>query len=183
MNNNFAYLTSQILIIIVYILICITYFCKNRKKILIVNIFAHIFQALSFLLLNGLTGVSMNIVYVIRDSFFMIDEKNRKSKVLNKRDYFILLILILIITIFTIFTYNGWPSLLSVAATTISTIAIWQKNTKYYKLLGIPVSLAWLGYDIYLKSFFAIILESILLIVTIIGYLKEVKTKKKDYES
>lgn len=113
----------------------------------------------------------------------MIDEKNRKSKVLNKRDYFILLILILIITIFTIFTYNGWPSLLSVAATTISTIAIWQKNTKYYKLLGIPVSLAWLGYDIYLKSFFAIILESILLIVTIIGYLKEVKTKKKDYES
>ena len=177
-NWTLEYIISQFLIVIVYILICTTYFLKNRRKLLITNIIAHILQAGSFLLLNGLTGVAMNIVYVIRDSFFAIDEKNRKNNNLNKRDYIILTIFILIIIIFTIFTYSGWSSLLSVIATIISTIAIWQKNTKYYKLLGIPVSIAWLGYDIFLQSIFAIILESILLVSTITGYILENKREK-----
>lgn len=177
-NWTLEYTLSQVLIVIVYILICITYFLKNRKKILITNILAHIFQAISFLLLNGLTGVAMNFVYVVRDTFFVIDEKNRKSKKLNKRDYIIFLIFIIIIVVLTIFTYNGWGSLLSVVATIVSTIAIWQKNTKYYKLLGIPVSMAWLGYYIFLKSIFAIVLESILLVSTITGYMLENKKEK-----
>ena len=71
-------------------------------------------------------------------------------------------------------------SLLSVVATIISTIAIWQKNTKYYKLLGIPVSIAWLGYYIFLKSLFGIILESILLICIIVGFIIE-NNKTKNY--
>ena len=177
-NWTLEYTISQILIVIVYILICTTYFLTKRRKILITNIIAHIFQAGSFLLLDGFTGVAMNIVYVIRDSFFAIDESNRKNSNLNKRDYIILTIFILIILILTIFTYSGWGSLLSVVATIISTIAIWQKNTKYYKLLGIPVSMAWLGYHIFLQSIFAIVLESILLISTITGYLLENKKAK-----
>lgn len=173
------YTLSQVLIIIVYALICATYFLRDRKRILIINILAHIFQAFSLLLLNGLTGVAMNFVYVYRDSFFVIDEKNRKNKNLTKRDYIILAILIFTIIILTIFTYNGWASLLSVVATTISTIAIWQKNVKYYKLLGIPVSIAWLGYYLFLQSLFAIILESILLISTITGYIVD-RNKEKE---
>jgi len=176
-NWTLGYTISQVLIVFVYILICTTYFLRNRRKILITNIIAHIFQAGSFLLLNGLTGVAMNIVYIIRDSFFAIDDKNRKNSNLNKRDYIILSIFISIIILLTIFTYSGWGSLLSVVATIISTIAIWQKNTKYYKLLGIPVSMAWLGYYIFLHSIFAIVLESILLVSTITGYIFE---KKKD---
>ena len=89
-----------------------------------------------------------------------------------------MLIFIIIIVVLTIFTYNGWGSLLSVVATLVSTIAIWQKNTKYYKLLGIPVSMAWLGYYIFLKSIFAIVLESILLVSTITGYMLETKKEK-----
>ena len=177
-NWTLEYTISQVLIVFVYILICTTYFLRNRRKILITNIIAHIFQAGSFLLLNGLTGVAMNIVYIIRDSFFAIDDKNRKNNNLNKRDYIILSIFISIIIILAIFTYSDWSSLLSVVATIISTIAIWQKNTKYYKLLGIPVSMAWLGYYIFLQSIFAIVLESILLVSTITGYIFENKKEK-----
>lgn len=177
-NWTLEYTISQVLIVFVYILICTTYFLRNRRKILITNIIAHIFQAGSFLLLNGLTGVAMNIVYIIRDSFFAIDDKNRKNNNLNKRDYIILSIFISIIIILAIFTYSDWSSLLSAVATIISTIAIWQKNTKYYKLLGIPVSMAWLGYYIFLQSIFAIVLESILLVSTITGYIFENKKEK-----
>lgn len=172
------YIISQILIVAVYICLCITYFLKNRNHILIVNILAHIMQATSFLLLGGLTGVAMNFVYTIRDLFFVVDEKRNKKKN-TKRDIMILLFFIIIIVLLTIFTYDGLSSLLSVFATIISTIAIWQKSTKIYKILGIPISIAWLGYHISLMSIFAIILESILLISIIVGYIFEViKTKK-----
>lgn len=171
------YIISQILVVIVYALISISYHYNDRKKILKINVVAHAIHAISFLLLNGLTGFAMCIVYAIRDLFFAIDEKNRKSKNLTKRDYIILLVFVTIIIISTIFTYNGLGSLLSVGATLISTVAIWQKDPKYYKLLGIPISLCWLGYDIYLKSIFAIVLEIILLISVISGCIKEVKNK------
>ena len=78
-----------------------------------------------------------------------------------------------IIIVLTIFTYNGLGSLLSVIATLVSTVAIWQKETKYYKYLGIPISIFWLGYNIYLKAIFAIILETILFISVISGCVLE----------
>ncbi len=167
---SFEYVVSQLLIIVVYIFICLSYFLKDRKKILLTNIMAHISQAGSFYLLNGMTGVAMNAVYTIRDVYFVIDN-NKKSSVL--KEYIVLAVLLLITFCFAIFTYNGLASLLSVLATIVSTIAIWQKNIKYYKLLGIPSSILWLGYHIYLRSIFAIILESILLIFIIVSYIKE----------
>lgn len=175
-----TYVASQALIIIIYACLCSTYFLRNRKKILILNIIAHIIQAISFLLLGGLTGVAMNAIYIARDVFFVADEKNNKKlDKITKRDVLILICFIVAIIILTIFTYNGLSSLLSVIATIVSTFAVWQKNTKVYKILGTPVSIAWLGYHISLKSVFAIILESILLISTIIGYaLERIKSKR-----
>ena len=168
-----TYIASQVLIILVYACLCSTYFLRTRKKILNLNIIAHIIQAISFLLLGGLTGVAMNTIYIARDIYLVTDEKS------NKRDVRILVCFILAIIILTIFTYNGLASLLSVIATIISTFAVWQKSTKVYKILGTPVSIAWLGYNISLKSIFAIILESILLISTIIGYtLEKIKSKR-----
>ena len=180
MNNwSLEYILSQILIIISYILICKTYFLNKRNKILIINVFGHAFQGLSFLLLNGLTGAAMSFVYVIRDSFFVLDEKNRNNTILNKRDYIILIIIIFVIVLLTFFTYNGLGSLLSVIATTISTVAIWQKKPKYYKMIGIPISVFWIGYYIFLKSIFAIVLEFVLLISTITGFLCDKNNKNE----
>lgn len=175
------YIISQILTVVVYICLCVTYFLRSRNNILIVNIIAHVMQAISFLLLGGLTGVAMNFVYIVRDLFFVVDEKrNEKSNQITKRDIMILLFFVVIIVLLTVFTYEGLSSLLSVFATIVSTIAIWQKNTKIYKILGIPISMAWLGYNISLMSVFAIILESVLLISTIVGYILEVVKAKKE---
>ena len=175
-----TYIASQIIIILVYVCLCSTYFSKSRKRILILNIIANVLQAISFLLLGGLTGVAMDIIYIARDVFFIVDEnKHGKSDEVTIRDVAILIGFITVIIVLTMFTYNGLTSLLSVVATIISTFAVWQKSTKVYKVLGIPVSIAWLGYHISLKSIFAIILESILFISTIIGYrMESVKSKK-----
>ena len=82
------------------------------------------------------------------------------------------------IIISTVFTYDGYLSLLSVFATMIYTYSVWQKKTIVYKLLGIPVGVLWILYNIYVKSIFGVILESILLIASITGYIAELSGKK-----
>jgi hypothetical protein len=42
-------------------------------------------------------------------------------------------------------------------------LQIWQKKTSVYKVLGIPVGIIWVIYNIYIASIFGIILEIALL--------------------
>ena len=58
------------------------------------------------------------------------------------------------------------------------TYSVWQKKTSIYKLLGIPVGILWILYNIYVQSIFGIILESLLLICSTTGYILEVKKNK-----
>lgn len=78
-----------------------------------------------------------------------------------------------------IITYDGFFSLLSVFATMLYTYFVWQKNTTTYKLLGIPIGILWIAYNIYIFSIFGIILETILLICSISGYILEKNSKQK----
>lgn len=170
-----TYIASQLFVILMYLSLCSTYFLKSRSKILIINILGHLFQMVSFVLLSGLTGVAMNIVYTIRDLYLYIAHKKENDENRRIKDAIFLTFLFVIIIASSIYTYNGVYSLFSVFATVFSTIAIWQKNTRIYKLLGIPASVCWLSYHVYLQSILAIILESILLVSILIGYIVDIR--------
>jgi hypothetical protein len=170
-----SYIISQILTLFVYGLFCLSYFQSRKKNVLETNILAHVLQTIAFYLIGGYTGMAMDIILIFRDNFFYKEELLKGNKT---RKNVLLFSFLLIIIISTIFTYNGFLSLLSVFATMISTYAIWQDKVEVYRFLGIPVSMLWLGYQISLNAIFAIILESILLISTIIGYVKEKNRKQ-----
>ena len=76
------------------------------------------------------------------------------------------------------FTFEGFLSLFSIFATMVYTYSVWQKNIKVYKFAGILVSVCWITYNLYVKSVFGVILESALLICTIIGCIREVRREK-----
>ena len=65
--------------------------------------------------------------------------------------------------------------MLPVVATILYTYSVWQKNTRVYKLLGMPIEAIWVAYNIYIFSIFGLILESILAIATVVGYIREIK--------
>ena len=52
------------------------------------------------------------------------------------------------------------------------TFSIWQKNNKLYRFLGIPVTLIVIVDSILLKSIFGIILQGVVLIVSIVAFLR-----------
>ena len=109
----------------------------------------------------------------------MDERRNVKDDKITKRDWEGLSVFIILILLLGTVTYDGWQSILSIIGTILFTISIWQKDTKIYKILGIPGSIMWVGYHIYLKSVFGIILETILLLSTIIGFLFDNKKEGK----
>lgn len=175
MEITSIYIISQVITILYFAVLSLSYLLKDRNKILIANFAAHIGQTIAMAMLNGYTGAAMSLIMILRDLTLIIQEaKKSKGKEINKKiDILILIITILLIVVLTIFTYNGPLSLLSVVATLITTFALWQKDVKAYKLLGIIASILWLAYNIFIISIMGIVLESILLICSIVGYFKQ----------
>jgi len=174
------YVISQVFAIIMYIFLALTYYMKDRKIILVLGILSLIASTISYILLNAYTGIAMNMVALIRNIIFILDEKkNGKKEKNNKKDIIILAILYMIITLFTVFTYKGFFSLFSVFATMLYTYAVWQKKANVYKILGIPIGILWIVYNVYVISLFGVILETVLLICSSTGYMLEIKRLKR----
>lgn len=179
MDWSITYILSQVFTIITYVLLGLTYYAKDRNKVLILSFISVIANGLAYVFLNAWTGVAMCVVALIRNTIFLVDEKkNGKSETITKKDIVILIILYSISIISAVFTYDGFLSLLSVFATMLYTFSVWQKKTNIYKLLGIPIGILWILYNIYIISIFGIILETALLICSITGYLLEVRNRK-----
>ena len=167
-----TYILSQVFTIMMFICLGISYYSEDRKNVIGLNIFAQIFQGISTFLLKGFTGTVMSLVMIINNVVLYI--KNKKNKKMTKSESLIIFIIIFAIIIgSSIVTYNEILSLLSVLATIVLLVGIWQEDMKNYRIMGIIGSFLWLFYYIYLKSIFAIILESILIIATIISYYKK----------
>ena len=180
MELTVNYVLSQVFTILMYALLGLTYYAKDRKKVLILNFISVIANGIAYVFLSAWSGLAMCILALIRNIIFLVDEKkNGKRDKINKFDIIILLVLCFISIISAILTYEGFLSLLSIFATMLYTVSVWQKKTNIYKLLGIPVGILWILYNIYIMSIFGIILESILLICSSTGYILEIKKNKK----
>ena len=167
-----TYLVSQAFTIMMFICLGKSYYSTNRKDVILLNVYAQMFQSISTLLLKGFTGAAMSLVMLISNIVIYIKYK-KKEKITKSDSAFILVGLFTIIIGLSIITYDGVLSLLSVLAAIILLIGIWQEDIRVYRIMGIIGSFLWLFYYIYLKSIFAIILETILIIATIISYYKK----------
>jgi hypothetical protein len=128
-----------------------------------VGIIATIISSISYLLLNAYTGMAMCFVAIIRNLLFSKYQKNKSN-----------LSLIFILTLIaSSFTFSSWFCLFNIIATIIYTYALWQTNTKTYKLLGIIVNVLMIVYDIYIKSVFGVVLISVAFVSSIVGYIKD----------
>lgn len=169
MELSLAYIFSQILVIVYYLMYSFTFHLKDSKRILIFGIIATLISSFSYILLKAYTGMAMCFIAIIRNLLFSKEEKGKTK--LN-------LILIIILTIIaSIFTFNNYFCLFNIVATLIYTYALWSKNTKTYKLLGIFVNALMIVYDISIQSIFGVIFMSVALISSIVGFFKEIAKK------
>lgn len=185
MEITLIYIISQVITVAYFAILNLSYLLKDRTKILTANFVAHIGQTVAMALLNGYTGAAMSVIMMLRDLTLLIQEKRKEKgkEVSKKADLAILIITVVLMIILTIFTYNGPLSLLSVIATLVTTFSLWQKNVKMYKVLGMIAGVLWLAYNIFIMSIMGIILESTLIISSLIGYIKDVKKEKAEVKN
>lgn len=172
------YIVSQFFVVIGYLLLGISYSLKSRKSILIVSFFSLVSSFLAYLFLNAYSGMAMMILAIIRNLIFIKQNKNSGNKI-SLRDWAVLFALYFLTIILAIFTYTGLYSMISVAASMVYTYSVWQKKENLYKVLGIPASILWIIYNIFIKSIFGIVLEFALLVYEIINV---IKMKKENYK-
>lgn len=176
MEIDQIYVMSQVFTVLMYALLGVTYQVKSRRKILILSIFSNAFQGIAYLLLNAKSGFVMCVLAILRETAMMFISDKIKDEKKSKRAYLCVIIVFYIAMIISaIFTYEGMLSMLSILATAIYTYSIWQKNEKVYKALGTPVGICWIAYNIFVKSIFGVVFESIILICSIVGYVRSKK--------
>jgi len=181
MEIDQIYVMSQVFTVLMYALLGITYQVKSRRKILILSIFSNAFQGIAYLLLNAKSGFVMCVLAILRETAMMFISDKIKDEKKSKRAYLCVIIVFYIAMIISaIFTYEGMLSMLSILATAIYTYSIWQKNEKVYKVLGTPVGFCWIAYNIFVRSIFGVVFESIILICSIVGYVRSRKTISRE---
>ncbi len=91
MNWDLTYILSQVFIIINYILLALTYYAKDRNKVLILSFSSIVATGMSYIFLNAWSGLAMCVIALIRNIIFLLDEKkNGKRDTIDKKDIFIL---------------------------------------------------------------------------------------------
>ena len=175
-NLSNQYIASQIVTILVYIFLSLTYCVKNRKIILAFSFISNFLNAIAFILLEAYTSSAMCAISIFRDIVFIIDQKiNGKSDKITKKDYAILAMIYGISIVSIVLTFKGFWTLLYAAGSMLYTYSIWQKNNKVYRFMGIPVTLLVIVDSICIKSVFGVLLQTVVLICSGIGYLKDNK--------
>ena len=71
MELTLTYIMSQVFTIIMYLLLAISYYAKDRKKILILSFLSLVANALAYVLLEAYTGLAMCIVAFVRNIIFL----------------------------------------------------------------------------------------------------------------
>ena len=173
------YIISQIFTVLMYAVLIASYQFKKRRSILIASIISILLNGLAYIFLHAWTGLAMCGIALFRSIYSLWDEKaNGQSKTMSVRDIIVLVITALAIVAVTIPTYDGFLSLMSVFATIAYTYSIWQKNTLVYKAMGVPVGILWIIYNGFVGSFFGVVLEAVLCVASVYGFVKALKESK-----
>lgn len=178
---TFTYILSQIFTVAEYGLLGASYLAKKRKAVVLFDIASMACGIVAYILLGADLGMAMSVIILLANFYYLWDENKHSAKErseLHKRDYVVLVVVLAAIAVMTFLTYEGPLSLLSVAATVLYEVSIWQKSTKVYKFLGIPVAFCWMSYNGFELSIFGVICELAMFIVSIVGYVREVKAEK-----
>ena len=171
MNN----LIIQLIGVIAYVILAFSYFKKNKKDILIIQIFSTIAFAIHYYLLGGITAIVCNLIsLLIIIIIYFFEKHNGKNKKVLILSTIPLLILI------SLFTYENIFSIFPIIASTIVLVSFIISNENTIRISGIISALCWMVYAIIYKSYAGIFFEAFSAISAFIAFLKNFKIKNKN---
>lgn len=170
MNN----LIIQLIGVIAYAILAFSYFKKNKKDILFIQIFSTIAFAIHYYLLGGITAIACNLIsLLIIIIIYFFEKHNGKNKKVLIFSTIPLLILI------SLFTYENIFSIFPIIASTIVLVSFIISNENTIRISGIISALCWMVYAIIYKSYAGIVFEAFSAVSTFIAFIKNFNNKNK----
>ena len=164
------FILIQLIGAIAYITIAISYYRKEKKSILLMQIIAYIFFTLHYFLLAGISGVVCNLVGLFAlVVIYIFDKYKLKYKWIASTFFIVALIVVNIITFQNI--YSIFPMVASV----IVIISFVLDNEDFIRKIGIVSALCWLVYAIVYKSYISIAFEALTLVGVCVALIKHSK--------
>lgn len=173
MDTNF--ILTQILGGIALILVCFSYFVKNKKYFLLIQVFANIFYAGAFLFQNLFVAGFNTIVSIVRTAIFYLYFKSDKN---NIPIYVPLIFTGIYILNFIVF-YTSMLDITALFTSIVFTFALYIKNMQTTRCVSLLPNIVLCVYNFVNKCYSSSALdfiESVVIIVSIIYY--HIKSKK-----
>ncbi|MBR7133572.1 MAG: YgjV family protein [Clostridia bacterium] len=145
----------------------LSYQQKSRKNLIIAKLITDISWVAHYFFLGATAGMIPNFVGIFREVVFI----NRNSKKWASSVFWPILF-IMINWSLGIISFKSWFDILPITASSFVTVSLWLNNPRLTKLISIPVSCAFLVYDIFVSSYIGIITESIAILSIIIFFIK-----------
>lgn len=139
---------------------------KKRKWLMLFQFIASLSFSLQLFLLGGITGACLDIISCIRTWFFANNKKKWAASPL-----WLVLFIVIIIGVGAL-TWESVYSILPIAGTVLSTIALWMKEEKKIRLISLAVGPFWLVYNLLNGAITGAINEVIAMISIVIGILR-----------
>ena len=165
------FIITQIIGFIAYSIIAYSFFKKDKKSILFIQIFAYIGFTIHYFLLSGLTGALCNLLGLTALVLIYYLSNDKKKNILT-------ICLIPLIIAISIITYENIYSIFPIIATIISLLSFLLNDENKIRVIGIISAICWFVYAIIYKSYPAIVFEIVLIISTTISFIKNKKTIK-----
>ena len=172
---DWNFIIVQLIGAIGYTLLSISFYKKEKKQILYMQIIANIFFTIHYFLLDGITGAISNIVGLISYTAIYIFDSLKFGKAKN----ILSLIMMCFLFTMTIFAYENIYSILPFVAFLFTMISFLKGNEKIIRICGIIAAVCWLVYAIVYVSYAAIVFEVITLIATIVSLIKNKESVKE----
>lgn len=141
---------------------------KDKKNILITQIFASLCYLTVYIYKGAWSGVSIEVLEELKDVVFIdYEKKNKKIPIL------ILFLFLSLLVIFSVIFYDGIFSLLPLVINVFLFVSTYFKNPKYIRYIMLLCGILWGVYNFYLGAYIILIgngLEVISAIYSIYKY-------------
>ncbi len=149
----------------------ISLFCiyqqKSRGGILAAKFSADVFWVAHYACLGGTAGMIPNAVGILREAIFFFRRRKKWASLVVWPILFILLNWALGFR-----TFQSAFDILPIAASTCVTISLWIDHPRLTKIISLPVSVAFMVYDLHIGSYMGMVNESIAILSILLSLLK-----------
>ena len=153
-----------------YITLALSYFKKEKKQILFMQIISYIFFTIHYYLLSGITGAICNLIGLFALLTIYIFDKYKL-----KKKYIVSMLFVAVLLIINLLTFQNVFSIFPMLASVIVIVSFIDDRENVIRWIGVIAAICWLFYAIAYKSYVAIVFEVLTLLNVCVSLIKNKK--------